>query len=142
MAVADRMTGAAQYIGFIHSGGTVNLSGDSRTFDVTREQEVADASAGSDGARSSKATLKNYSATLEALYIGTAGTASFGSVDIGKEGTLLWGPQGTATGNPKGSWPMIVTNMSITSPFDDVVMLNIEWQGQGAEVSNPLTATW
>jgi hypothetical protein len=142
MAVADRMTGASQYIGFIHSGGTVNLSGDSRTFDVTREQEIADASAGSDGARSSKATLKNYSASLEALYIGTAGSASFGSVDIGTEGTLLWGPQGTAAGKPKGSWPMIVTQMSISSPFDDIVMLNIEWVGQGAEVSNPIRQTW
>jgi hypothetical protein len=136
------MTGAAQYIGFIHSGGTVNLSGDSRTFDITREQETADASAGSDGARSSKATLKNFSASLEALFIGTAGSASFGSVDIGKEGTLLWGPKGTAAGNPKGSWPMIVTQNSITSPFDDIVMLNMEFLGQGAEVSNPISAVW
>jgi len=89
-----------------------------------------------------KATLKTFSASLEALYIGTAGSASFGSADIGKEGTLLWGPKGTVAGNPKGAWPAIVTNVSVSSPFDDMVMLSIEFQGQGAEVSSPLSATW
>lgn len=142
MAIADRATGAAQYVGFIHSGGTVNLSGDSRTFNVSRMQETADATAGADGARSSKATLKAYGATLEALYIGTAGSATFGSADIGKEGTLLWGPRGTTAGLPKGSWPMIVTNVSISSPFDDIQQLSIEFEGQGAEASNPITAVW
>jgi len=142
MAIADRFTGASQYIAFIHSGGTANLSGDSRTFSVSRVQETADATAGADGARASKATLKAFSATVNALYIGTAGTASFGSADIGKEGTLVWGPQGTAAGKPKGAWPMIVTDVSVSSPFDDIVALDIQFQGQGAEVSNPMTATW
>lgn len=136
------MTGAGQYIALVHSGGTAVLSGDSRTFSITREQELADVSAGADGARSSKATLKNFSMSLEALFTGTAGTASIGSADIGKEGTLLYGPKGTAAGQPKGAWPVIVNNVSIDSPFDDAVILNIEFTGQGDEISNPLTATW
>lgn len=142
MAVADRMTGANLYVALIHSGGTANLSGDARTLEITREQETADITAGADGARSYKGTLKNYSFSLEALYIGTAGTASYGSADIGKEGTLRVGPNGTAAGSPKGEWPVIVTQNSLSIPFDDAVMASIEFQGQGAEISNPFTATF
>lgn len=142
MAVSDRMTGAGQYIAFVVNGGTVVISGDSRNLDIEREQELADVSAGADGARSSKATLKNYSASMEAVFIGTAGSATMGSADIGVEGILLWGPKGTAAGQPKGAWPMIVNKASLTAPFDDVIMLNIEFTGQGAEISNPNKDTW
>lgn len=139
MAVADRMTGPDLVVHFITSGGgTINLTGDQRTLSVTREQEVADATAGADGWRVSIGTLKNASASLEALYIGAAGTATWGSVDIGAEGTLRYYPKGTATGSPKGAFPVITTNASLEIPYDDMVMLNIEFASQGAEIWNPL----
>jgi hypothetical protein len=139
MAVANRMTGKDLYIEWVYSGGTVNLTGDARSFEVTREQEVADVTAGADGARSSKATVKNFGASAEILYTGTAGSATFGVLDLGSEGTLRYYPQGTATGKPKGAFPAIVTNVGLALPYDDAAVLTVEWMGQGDEVWTALT---
>lgn len=138
MAIANRMSGADLVVQFIHSGGTATLSGDQRVLSVEREQETADATAGSDGARVSIATVKKFSASLETHFIGTAGSAVWSAVLLGTTGTLIYGPQGTATGKPKGSIPMIVKTQTVEFPFDDVAKLTVEFEGQGAEISNPL----
>jgi hypothetical protein len=141
MAQPDRMTGPDLWVGFVLSaGGTAILSGDQKSLSISREQEVADATAGADGARYNIATIKKFSASIEAHYIGTAGSAIWGSVDIGVSGTLLYGPKGTAANNPKGGIPVIVTKHDISMPFDDVVKLTVEFTGRGAEIFNPHTA--
>lgn len=140
MAVSDRMTGPNLYVEYVHSGGTVNLTGDQRTLSVAREQELVDATAGADGARVNKATLKNFSATLECLYIGTAGSATHGALALGLEGTLRYYPKGTASGNPKGAFPAIVQSSSLEIPFDDMVTFTFEFAGQGAEIWDPFTS--
>lgn len=139
MAVAYRMTGKDLYIEWVYNGGTANITGDARTFEVTREQEVADITAGADGARSSKATVKNFGASAEILYTGTAGSAVFNVMDLGSEGTVRYYPQGTATGKPKGAFPAIVTKMDLALPYDDAAVLTVEWLGQGDEIWNALT---
>lgn len=142
MAVTDRMTGAAMTVLFIHSGGTATLSGDMNKFALTREQETADATAGSDGARSSIPTVKKFSASMESHYIGTAGSATWGSAALGASGTLLYGPKGTASGEPKGGFPAVITKQDISAPFDDVVKITMEFQGQGMELFNALKDVW
>lgn len=137
MAVANRMTGPNLYVEFVHSGGTVNLTGDQRSLSTTREQELVDATAGADGARVNKATLKNFAASLEMMYIGTAGSATHGALTLGLEGTLRYYPKGTASGNPKGAFPAIVQSSSLEIPYDDMVTFTMEFAGQGAEVWNP-----
>lgn len=138
MAVANRFTGADLYVEWVHSGGTVNLTGDQRTLSVTRNMETADVTAGADGARAYKATIKNFSASLDVMYTGTAGSATFGVLTLGAEGTLRYYPSGTASGNSKGAFPALVTNTSIEIPYDDAVTLALEFQGQGDEIWNPL----
>ncbi len=142
MAAAQRITGANAVILFVHSGGTANLTGDQRSLTILREQELADATAGSDAARVVIPTVKKFSARLETHFIGTAGSALYGAVALGAAGTVLYGPAGSAVGKPKGGFPAVVRAQHLAMPFDDVVRLSIEFEGQGAEVFNPLTAVW
>ena len=140
MAVATRYTGKDLYVEF---GGT-NITTDQRAFSVSREQETADITAGADGARSVKATVKAYSATLEMLADSSAaGTAMLGAVTEGTEGTLVWGALGTTSGLPKSALPAIVTSLSVSMNFDDAVVYSIEFQGQGTLTIDELSSgTW
>ena len=142
MAAANRITGADLVVLFVDGSGTVDLTGDQRNFTPNREQATADVTAGGDSWRVSKATIKNFSATLEVLMTGTAGTATMSRIDVGDEGTLLWGELGTATGKPKWGYPVIVSNASQSIPFDDAAVWTVEFQGQGDEVFNGNTSTW
>ena len=140
MAVATRYTGKDLYVEF---GGT-DITTDQRSFSVSREQETADTTAGADGARSFKATVKAYSATLEMLADSSAaGTAMLAAVKEGTEGTLTWGPLGTTSGLPKSSMACIVSSVSVSLNFDDAVVYSIEFQGQGALLEDELDGdTW
>lgn len=147
MAEGDRITGPNLWIGWIYdtgggTAGTVVLSGDQRSLSYTREMETADATAGADGARVYKSTIKNFSASSDAMYTGTSGSAVFSAIGLGSEGTLVFAPQGTAAGKPKGGGPMICTNQSMEIPFDDMVTISLEFQGQGNETWNPKTDVW
>lgn len=135
MPVATRYTGADLFVSF---GGT-NLTTDQRAFSVTREQETADTTAGADGARSYKGTVKNYTATLEVVADSSAtGTALLAAIAEGTEGTLIWGPRGTTAGYPKNSILAIVTSVGVSMNFDDAVIYSIEFQGQGALIEDEL----
>jgi len=140
MAVATRYTGKDLYVEF---GGT-SLTSDQRSFSVTREQETADTTAGADGARSYKATVKNFTAELEILADSSAGgTGMLGAVQEGTEGTLIWGPRGTTSGYPKNSIAAIVTSVDVSLNFDDAVVYSISFQGQGDMTIDELDGgTW
>lgn len=143
MAASERLTGTNLVVQFIHSGGTAVLSGDSRTFDVTRDSEMADATAANDGGTYSKYLREVNSASLNSLFIGTAGAANIGSATVrGTEGTVLYGPNGTATGEPKGGFPAVVKAGNVSFPYDGMATLTVDWNGQGAELFNPAVDTW
>lgn len=135
MSFAQRVTGKNVVVQWIHSGGTATLSGDHTAFEVTLEQETADLTAGEDTVRGYKPTLKNMNMSLEVMYTGTAGTASMASVAEGTEGTLIWAPVGTAAGRPKWGVAAVVTNHSMTFPFDDAAKVSIEWLPQGGDLT-------
>lgn len=142
MSASDRYVGKDLKVFWVHSGGTADISGDFRTLDVNREQETADVTAGNDAARTEKATVKVFGASMTYMYIGTAGSASFGSVALGATGTLLYAPGGTATNKPKGGMPLIVKQHSFSVPFDDAIEGTIEWGPAGDELFNPTTDKW
>lgn len=122
-------TGTNLYVVF---GGTV-FSADYRTFEPEEEMEIDDGSAGSDAARTFKTTLKNGKASMKLRSIaGTAGTAKWVSVPVGAEGTLEWGPEGTATGKIKGSVNAILVNRKDPQEFDKVSEYTRDFQYSGA----------
>lgn len=142
MGYADRMIGELLNIQWRSNGGTVFLQGDYRSAEYMREQETVDASAGGDGARAAKKTLRKFSASVEICYTGTAGTAVAAQLALGQAGTLILSPLGTATGNPRGGGPMIVTKASFPVKYDDLIVVKYEFEGAGAEIYNPHTDVW
>ncbi len=142
MAFADRMIGADLNIQWHSAGGTVTLHGDYRSCEYNREMETVDGSAGGDGARAAKATLKKFGATVEVCYTGTAGSATMTRLALGASGTLIVSPQGTATGKPKGGGPMIVKGAPLPVTFDDLVVYTITFEGAGNELYDPFTTVW
>ena len=122
-------TGTNLYVVF---GGTV-LSADYRTFEPEEEMGIDDGSAGSDVARTFKTTLKNGKASYNARSIsGTSGTAKWVNIPVGAEGTLEWGPEGTATGKIKGSVNAILTTRKAPNEYDKVAEWGYEFQYSGA----------
>ena len=122
-------TGQNLYVVF---GGTV-LSADYRSFEPEEEIGLEDGSAGSDTARTYKTTLKDGKATYNGRSIaGTAGTAKWVNIPVGAEGTLEWGPEGTATGKIKGSVNAIVSNRKMPNEYDQVAEWGWDWQYSGA----------
>lgn len=142
MANANRYTGKDLAVLFVHSGGTANLSGDLRSLTVSREQETADSTAAEDPARVYKNTVKKFGAQLKAMFTGTAGSAVFAAATLGAEGTLLYAPLGTTAGRPKGGFPAIIKTQPVTIPYDNMIEVDIDFQGNGAELFNPLVNVW
>lgn len=116
----------AKYAGknlFVSFGG-VSIEGTFRTFEVTKAQNEADATAADDEYQSFVATNKMIEATMEILAHtwadgGSALETALG--DVGAEGTLLWGPEGSSTGMPKGGFYARLKQRDKSVPYDDVV---------------------
>lgn len=122
-------TGKNLYLIF---GGTA-LQADYRSFDPTEEMGVEDASAGSDAAVTRLTTLKDGNASLTMRSIsGTGGTANWiTGLAVGNEGTLEWGPEGTATNNRRSHVNAILTEKNETLAYADVSEWNITWEYSG-----------
>ena len=143
MAASDRMVGTNLLVQFIHSGGTAEISGDFTNFTITRDSQMADLTAADDGGQYNKYLYQINSATLEAYHDGTVSKATVGSATVrGSEGTILYGPEGTATGSPKGGFPCVVKKSDVTVPYDNGVTHSIEFVGQGTELFNPAVDAW
>jgi len=109
------------------SGGTAVVTGDQTDFSVDMTLDKIDASAGADVFHNYLAGLKDFSATLEKISLGVGGTAADVLLKEGNVGTLLWAPEGTATGKPKWGIAALITKYSTTYPFNDTVKTSVEW---------------
>lgn len=118
-------------------GGTA-INADYREFNIDEEMGIVDQSAGSDTARTYLTTLEDASGSLMVVdqADGTAATYIWNLLDKGTEGTLTWGPEGTATGKPKHLANVIITSRSRSFRYDDLVELNF-----GIQVSGAITDT-
>lgn len=136
-----KLSGKNLYVSF---GGVV-LSGEQRSFDVTLSQETADATAGADDYRNFVNTVKSIEASMELVMKqhSTGGSAIKVALAAGAEGTLLWGPEGTAAGLPKYGFVARISEASETIPFDDVWVKNITFQNAGtALLFDGVTNLW
>lgn len=130
MAIAGRLVGDALQIVWQTGGTVVRLDGDQTTFDVTWNSQSADLTAATDAGVEEKPTIEELSYSLSSFYDSAQGTAWL-NVIPGLEGTLLFGPQGTASGLPKGGSRAFVTGKSSSTPFNDGVVQTVEFRGQG-----------
>jgi hypothetical protein len=117
--------------------GATTLSGNQRTFSVTEEAGLVDASAGADVARSYLKTLEDGTATLELLQDdGAGGPTLWAAVREGTSGNLVWGEEGNVASQPRHTVPAIVSSRKKDTPYDDVVVVTVEFQFSGTVVDD------
>lgn len=119
-------------------GGSA-LHGNIRKWDYSAEMSVYDTTAGSDQAESHVTGVRKISGSFDLLAdTGSAGSAIERMLYSGAQGTLLWGDLGTATGQnyPKYGVYATFTSVNKTTPYDDVVIYNVDWTGNGDWVFN------
>lgn len=134
-----RYTGKDLVIQWIYTGGTVELNADYRSLKTSEESDAADSTAGADTYKQELPTQVDASAELEMLDTsGATGTAQWSALAPQTEGTLVWSPQGTATGKPKHSAPAMVKTRERDIPYDDVVAISVNFRLQDM----PTDAAW
>jgi hypothetical protein len=131
----NEFAGSAMYLAWVWSGGTVQLETKFRNFSWKPTLEWIDASGGSDAF---EVMLPGIGRGSDIPYTrvmpeGTAGTALLGAVATRNEGTLIYGPAGTATGNPKFEIPAVSGGPAIDQPYDDVVILTVNFRQNADE---------
>lgn len=132
MSATERITGRDLVVLFQTGGQTYTLSGDQTSLEITLDTNEADMTAGGDQFVFMKPTIRVSGATLTCKYTGgTAGTAIWGAVTVQTEGTLIYGPEGTATGKPKGGFPCYVKSKSKSIPYNDAIVRTATFSGQG-----------
>ena len=144
MSQSERLVSKDYYVEFAAAGGSyVDISGDYTGFDWTGAADGADLTANNDAAAYEKPGVKRYDYSLEAYYRGAAGTAVYAVLKEGTEGTIRWGPDGTAAGKPKGEAPVYVSEFKHSSGgLNQAQKISVKFGPQGALTSDPRTDTW
>ncbi len=122
---------------WVHAAGTATLTGDQTAFEYSPSVDLIDQTAGADTNKSYIVGTKDGKASLTAyLQSGTStgGTVTFNTCIEGAEGTLIFSPEGTATGKPKSTIPAISLGWSQSMPFAGNVEVKVDFQQNGARV--------
>lgn len=130
------------YCAFITASGTAVLTGNQRTVDLEETMETADHTGGTANYRRRKKTVGDISVSVEVLWPGEGGTAANAIVAMGAEGTIWIAPLGTASGKPKGAYPVIPTGRSLPIPFDGELLQTYTFEGNGDPVHDVFTAVY
>ena len=129
---SKRLTGKLLAVEFIKSGGaTYNLGGHQTALNVTYDTDEADMTAGSDNYAFMKPTVKRNSASLTSAVRGTFDAATWGALQVGDEGQLLFYPEGKTAGKPKGGFPAYVKSKSPAYPYNDKIVREAAFSPQG-----------
>jgi hypothetical protein len=130
-----KYSGKDCYIAWIHAGGTAVLSDDFRDISEKPSVKLSDASAGDDEDETFVATIKggliSYSGLLSA-----GGTVVINSLVEGAVGTIIIGPEGTATGKPKRTYPAISMGPVQRHPYSDIAEVTCDFTKNGALVKS------
>jgi hypothetical protein len=113
------------------AGGTINLAGDERSVGWTPSIETVDATAGADTVRTFKSTFITAQASVS-LVDQTGGTAVVAALAAGVMGTLIIGPEGTATGKRKITFPSMSQGAKYNWPYDGIAEIAIDFVATGA----------
>ncbi len=129
MAIAG-FTGSAAYLKF----GATELQTYYRTATLNESIDLVDKSAGADASKTYLTALKDGTFTAEVV-LPTGGTAIVAATNVGTSGTILYGPEGTASGKPKASVLAIVSSRGRPLTYNDVTTMSVTWQFNG-DVTN------
>jgi hypothetical protein len=133
--MAEFLAGPTMVLQWIWSGGTVSLAADYRTCNWAPTIAYVDVSAGGDTQIGRLTALKDATASIE-LVGQTGGTAIAAALSAGVAGTLIIGPEGTATGKRKITFPSYSDGAVVDFPYADVVAITCGFTGAGSLLSN------
>ena len=123
--------GTAMVLQWIYSGGTLSLAADTRNVSWKPSIETIDTTAGSDTVRTYINSFKSATASIAMVdQTNAAGTAS--ALDAGVRGTLIIGPEGTATGKRKITFPSMSGGANYAYPYDGIVEITCDFVATGA----------
>lgn len=115
--------------GVIKSGA--NTVAEVRSYTIAETGDTIEDTSMGDAARTYKAGLKTWTATVEAFWDETD-TNGQGSFDVGSSVTLNVYPEGSSSGDAYYSGTAIVTGKTINGTFDGMVEASFSLQGTGA----------
>lgn len=110
-----------------------------KSFKSKAETDLAEQTAGNDTNKSYLPTDMDGDAELEVLDVagGTAATDDYNLCAPQASGTLVWQPEGTATGKPKHTVASaIVKSRELEYPRADVVKMTISFQFSAAQADS------
>ena len=119
------------FLSFAGSAGTVTISGDFTQVTYTPSIALLDQSAGADTDRTYVTSLKDRTIAWAAKHQ-ASGTVLVNALVEGTSGTLTWGEEGTASGKPKHTCPVISMGCPMNIPYDNLVEISGTFQGNGA----------
>lgn len=137
MASSGQYVGSSWYGTWITTGGTFVMSGNQTKFGLERTVDTVEVTAGSDTQKAYLPTVtdnKMSYAYYDAGTAATAGTAIANALKPNTQGTITFGPQGTATGKPKYQIAAVVTSQKIEYAFDAAALYEVEFLGSGSWV--------
>jgi hypothetical protein len=119
-------TGITGKNAYIALGGTA-LATNFRTVAIDNSIATVDQSAGSDTGITRLPTLENSTFSLE-VKRPNGGTTNWETFQVGDQGTLEIGPEGTATNKPKASVIVLLSRFSTSIPYADIVLDTYEFE--------------
>ncbi len=131
-------SGSAMYLAWIWASGTAVLNTDFRQFDWSPSLALIDSTAGADTFREYISGIGEGGDISLSCVMQASGTALISALARGNAGTILYGPEGTASGKPKSTIPAISKGPAYSQAYDDVVEFKVSWQQSAAETN----ATW
>lgn len=128
--MATEFSGSAAVLSWIWSGGTVTLQGDYRKISVKPTVDIIDGTAGSDARKMKYPDRGDVTIDIE-LVAQTGGTAVLAALAAGVQGTLIVGPEGTATNKPKTTVSAISGGANQELVYNDISILTCSFNGDG-----------
>ena len=122
--------GSALYLEWVHAAGTTVLNADFKDWNYSPSIDYVEDTAGADTHKHYQPGLKSGQASLNFIHQ-AGGSVILNALKEGTEGTLIWGPEGTAAGKPKKSMAAICGGAVTTQPYADVVSVAVTWQQNG-----------
>jgi len=114
------------------STGTTTLTADYQKFTWAPSIEKYKTRASSEAFESYITGATDFTASFDGL-AQTSGTALTAQCAMGQIGTVVVQPEGTATGKQKITLPCMIDKFPLTDfAYNDLVHVNISWQGNGA----------
>lgn len=139
----DAMTGEKTVIEWTPDGGALTeLSEFGRNFEPEETADVYDTttySEAQDGYKTFIPGLAEGKSKFEVMYQ-QADTTVYATLAPRTVGLLDYYPEGKATGKPKISVQAIVTKRSRPLPYDNVVIVSVEWQHSGKPTESTVPA--